>query len=149
MTQYNTDNVKLSISQLKRLKSSAKNATDVTLRLSSNIIGDYKTNFPHRILLTDRQVASIRKTFAKKSSEKLQNHKNTENFEIKAIRNETIWSIPWYTFWTLNKRSFVVDKKSNVAVRQKCADTTRNNSNRVSSRCRNLLKNPQKYLQNI
>ena len=36
------------------------------MRLSSNMIGnsDDKTNFPHEILLTNRQVANLRKAFA-------------------------------------------------------------------------------------
>ena len=66
MTQYNSLNVKLSNSQLNKLKSAIKNETDVILRLSSNMIGnsDDETNFPHKILLTNRQVASLRKAFA-------------------------------------------------------------------------------------
>ena len=36
MTQYNTLNVKLSNSQLNKLKSGIKNGTEVTLNLSSN-----------------------------------------------------------------------------------------------------------------
>ena len=38
MTQYNSLNVKLSNSQLNKLKSAIKNKTDVILRLSSNMI---------------------------------------------------------------------------------------------------------------
>ena len=66
MTQYNSLNVKLSNSQLTKLKSATKNGTDVILRLSSNMIGnsDDETNFPHKLLLTNRQVANIRKAFA-------------------------------------------------------------------------------------
>ena len=41
MTQYNTLNVKLSDSQLNKLKSGIKNGTEVTLKISSNIIGDF------------------------------------------------------------------------------------------------------------
>ena len=66
MTQYNSVNVKLSNSQLNKLKSAIKN--EVVLRLSSNIIGDNETNFPHKLLLTDRQVSSLRKSFANNSS---------------------------------------------------------------------------------
>ena len=40
MTQYNTLNVKLSNSQLHKLKSGRKNGTEVTLKLSSNVVGD-------------------------------------------------------------------------------------------------------------
>ena len=70
MTQYNSLNVKLSNSQLNKLKLSIKNETDVVLRISSNMVGNSNdnTNFPHELLLTNRQVASIRKAFANHSS---------------------------------------------------------------------------------
>ena len=64
MTQYNSLNVKLSNSQLNKLKSAIKNETEVVLRLSSNMIGDNETNFPHKLLLTNRQVSNLRKAFA-------------------------------------------------------------------------------------
>ena len=70
MTQYNSLNVKLSNSQLNKLKSAIKNESEVVLRLSSNMIGNSndKTNFPHELLLTNRQVANLRKAFANNSS---------------------------------------------------------------------------------
>ena len=40
MTQYNRVNVKLSTSQLNKLKSAIKNENDVVIRLSPNMIGD-------------------------------------------------------------------------------------------------------------
>ena len=64
MTQSKILNVKLSNSQLNKLKSVIKNKTEVVLRLSSNVIGDDETNFPHKLLLTNRQVANLRKAFA-------------------------------------------------------------------------------------
>ena len=64
MTQYNSLNAKLSNSQLNKLKSARKNESEVVLILSSNMIGDNETNFHHKLLLTNRQVASLRKTFA-------------------------------------------------------------------------------------
>ena len=64
MTQYNSLNVKLSDSQLHKLKSAIKNESEVVLRLSSNMIGDDETNFPHKLLLTNRQVANLCKAFA-------------------------------------------------------------------------------------
>ena len=56
MTQYNSLNVKLSNSQLSKLKSAIKNETDVFLRLSSNMVDNSNdnTNFPHELLLTNR-----------------------------------------------------------------------------------------------
>ena len=68
MTQYNSLNVKLSNSQLNKLKSAIKNETEVVLRFSSNMIGSNETNFPHELLLTDRQVLSLHKSFASHSS---------------------------------------------------------------------------------
>ena len=70
MNQYNSLNVKLWNSQLYKLKSAIKNETEVALRLSSNMIGnsDDETNFPHRLLLTNRKVANLGKAFANNSS---------------------------------------------------------------------------------
>ena len=47
MTQHNSLNVKLSNSQLNKLKSAIKNETETVLRLSSNVIGNPndETNF--------------------------------------------------------------------------------------------------------
>ena len=66
MTQYNSLNVKLPNSQLIKLKSTIKNETEVVLRLSSDMVGisDDETNFPHKLLLTNRHVANLRKAFA-------------------------------------------------------------------------------------
>ena len=69
MTQCNSVNVKLSDSQLNKLKSAIKNETEVVLR-SPNMIGgsNDKDNFPHELFLTGRHVFSIRKAFSNKSS---------------------------------------------------------------------------------
>ena len=67
MTQYNSLNVKLSNSQLSKLKSAIKNETEAVLRLSSNMIGNNETNFSHKLLLTDRQVSNIGKALASHS----------------------------------------------------------------------------------
>ena len=68
MTQYNSLNVKLSNSQLNKLKSAIKNETEVVLRLSSNMTGDNETDFPHKSLLTNRQVGNLCKSFSNHSS---------------------------------------------------------------------------------
>ena len=70
MTQYNRLNTKLSNSQLNKLKSAIENENEVVIRLSSNMTGDSndQTNFQHELLLTGRQVSSIRKAFANNSS---------------------------------------------------------------------------------
>ena len=70
MTQYNKINIKLSTSQLKKLKSAIKNETEVIIRISPDMMGDSndETNFPHELLLTDRQVSTIHKAFSNNSS---------------------------------------------------------------------------------
>ena len=37
------------------------------MRSSSNMVGDDETNFPHKLLLTNKQVKNLRKEFANKS----------------------------------------------------------------------------------
>ena len=64
MTQYNSLNVKLSNSQLNKLKPAIKNETEVVLRLFSYMIGDNETNFSHKLVLTNRQVENLRRAFA-------------------------------------------------------------------------------------
>ena len=70
MTQYNTLNVNLPNSQLNELKPTIKNGTEVTLNLSSNLIGssNHETNFPHKLLLTNTQVLKLCKAFSNHSS---------------------------------------------------------------------------------
>ena len=68
MMQCNSLNVKLSNWQLNKLKSAVKNETEVVLRLPSNMVGDDKINFRHKLLLTNRQVANHRQDFENYSS---------------------------------------------------------------------------------
>ena len=71
MTQYNSLNVKLSNSQLNKFKLAIKNETEVFLRLPSNMIGDNETDFPHKLLLTNRQVSNHLSTGIKLSKTQL------------------------------------------------------------------------------
>ena len=70
MTQYSRLNTKLSNSQLNKLKSAIENKNEIVIRLSPNMIGDSddQINFPHELLLTDKQVSSICKAFVNNSS---------------------------------------------------------------------------------
>ena len=70
MTEYKTLNVKLSNSQLNKLKSGIKNNSEVTLKISSNVVRDSKdeNNFLHKLLLTNTQVSKLHKAFANNSS---------------------------------------------------------------------------------
>ena len=68
MKQYNSLNVKLSNSQLNKLKAAIKNESEVVLRLSSDMIGAGETNFLHKLLFTNRQVANLCKAFVNNST---------------------------------------------------------------------------------
>ena len=70
MTWYNTLNAKLSNSQLSKLKSGIKSNTKVTLKISSNVVGDSndENNFLDKLLLTTTHVSKLCKAFANGSS---------------------------------------------------------------------------------
>ena len=61
MVQYKKVNVKLSDSQLNKLKSAAKNQTRVTLRMNIKMFSE--NNLPHEFLLTKRQKTKLRNAF--------------------------------------------------------------------------------------
>ena len=60
MTQYNILNVKLSNLQLNKLKLGIKNGTEVTLKISSDFVGD--SNDENKFLLTNTQVKKLCET---------------------------------------------------------------------------------------
>ena len=70
MTQHNTLNLKLSNLQVHKLKLGIKDGTEVTLKVSSNVVGDSNdgNSFPHKLLLTNTQVSRLGKAFANGSS---------------------------------------------------------------------------------
>ena len=61
MVEYNKVNVKLSNSQLRKLKTAAKNQTGVTLRMNIKMFNG--NNLPHELLLTTRQKTKLRNAF--------------------------------------------------------------------------------------
>ena len=60
----------MSNSQFDKLKSEIKNSTEITLKISSNVVGDSndENNFSHKLLLTNTQVSRLCKAFANGSS---------------------------------------------------------------------------------
>ena len=70
MTQYNTLNVTFSNSQLNKSKSGIKNGTKITFKSSLKVVGDFndENDFPHKLLLTNKQVLKLREAFTKGSS---------------------------------------------------------------------------------
>ena len=73
MTQYNTLNVKLSCSQLNKLKLGIKNGTEETLKILLKVLGDSndENDFPHNLLLINTLVLNLRKAFANGSSDNI------------------------------------------------------------------------------
>ena len=61
MVEYSKVNVKLSDTQLKKLKTAVKNKTGTTLRISLKMFNG--NNLPHELLLTTRQKTKIRNAF--------------------------------------------------------------------------------------
>ena len=59
MVEYNKVNVKLSDSQLNKLKTPVENQTGVTLRMNMKMFSG--NNLPHELLLTERQKNKIKK----------------------------------------------------------------------------------------
>ena len=70
MIQYNPLNIELSNWQLNKLKSGIKSRTKITLKISSNVIGDSndENNFPRKLLLTNTHISKLRKAFVNNSS---------------------------------------------------------------------------------
>ena len=58
MVEYNTVNVKISNSQLNKLKTAAKNKQVATLRMNATMFNG--NNFHHELLLTTRQTTKLR-----------------------------------------------------------------------------------------
>ena len=75
MTQYDILNVKLSNSQLDKLKSGIRYVAWAVLNFSSNVIGNSndKTNFSHKLSLTDLQVSRLPEVIANGSSASIKN----------------------------------------------------------------------------
>ena len=59
MTGRHSVNIKLSNSQLDKLKPAVKNMTGIALRLSSDMIGSDKNNFVHNFLRTNTGRAPV------------------------------------------------------------------------------------------
>ena len=121
MTHYNSLNVKLSNSQLNKLKPSIKNETDVVLRISSNMVGNSNdnTNFPNELLLTNRQVANIRKAFAKNTSTDIKMSKTqlskmiqSGGFLGRLSKNKSIFAKGYTPNWS--EEVFVIKKVKNT-----------------------------------
>ena len=67
MVEYNKVNVKLSDTQLKKLKTAVENKTGATLTISLKTFNG--NNLPHELLLTTRQKTKLRNAFNNMSTD--------------------------------------------------------------------------------
>ena len=83
-----------------------KNGYEVTLNVSSNVIGNSndETNFPHKLLLTDTQVKKTRNAFANGSS---------ANIKFSKTQLSKIIQSGWFNFLDLLNLAKLVYKISN------------------------------------
>ena len=60
----------MSNSQFNKLKSEIKNCTEVTLKISPNVVGDSNDEkiFLHNMLLTNTQISKLRRAFPNNSA---------------------------------------------------------------------------------
>ena len=77
MVEYTEVNVKLSDSQIKKLKDSVKDNTEATLRISLKMFNE--NDLPHELLLTTRQETKIRNAFNNNTSTDLKLSKTQIN----------------------------------------------------------------------
>ena len=61
MVEYSKVNVKLSDTQLKKIKTAGKNKTGTALRITLKMLNG--NNLPHELLLTTRQKPKLRNAF--------------------------------------------------------------------------------------
>ena len=84
MANYQEARVKLTNTQLNKLRSAVKNKTGTILRLNKKNFEDEE--LPYELFLTTRRTTEVRNAFA-----------NTMSTEIN-IQNNSIWWIFWFLF---------------------------------------------------
>ena len=117
MVEHNKVNVKLSDSQLNKLKSAVKNQTGIALRMNIKMFNG--NNLPHELLLTTRKKTELRIAI-----------ENNMSTDIKLSKTQISKIIQSGGFlgslfskiinWSINERSFLIGKK--------CFSSIRNNS---------------------
>ena len=116
MKQYNSLNEKLSNSQLNKFKSPIKSETKVVLRLASNMIGDNETDFPHKLLLTNRQVSNLRQVFANRLSANIKLAKTQLSKMIQSGRSLGTLLAPWIKIGLPLRKNVIKLLASNVLI---------------------------------
>ena len=87
MVEYTKVNVKLSNTQIKKLKDAVKNNTGTTLRISLKMFNG--NNLPHELLLTTRQKTKIRNAF---------NNNTFTDIKLSQVQINKIIQSDWWSF---------------------------------------------------
>ena len=128
MVEYSKVNIKLTDTQLKKLKDAVKNNTGTTLRINLKMLNE--NNLPHELLLTTRQKSKLRNA--------LNNNMSTDIKLSKAQISEIIQS-GGFLGSLLSKLAGPLMKVA-IPLAKKCISTIRNNSSSFSSSCSNSEK---------
>ena len=98
-----------------KLKSAIKNGAEITLNLSSNLVGSSndETNFPHKLLLTDTQVSKICKALANGSSANIKFSKTQLSKMIQSggILGELLVALPYAIFKAVTEQLIKIAPK--------------------------------------
>ena len=129
MVEYSKVNVRLSNTQLKKLKDAVKDNTGTTLQINLKMFDG--NDLPHDLLLTTRQKTKLRNAF---------NNNMSANIKLSKAQISKIIQSGGFLGSLLSK---LVDPLMKVAVplAKKCFSSIRNNSSCLSIRCRNSEKN--------
>ena len=129
MVKYSKVNVRLSNTQLKKLKDAVKDNTGTTLQINLKMFDG--NDLPHDLLLTTRQKTKLRNAF---------NNNMSANIKLSKAQISKIIQSGGFLGSLLSK---LVDPLMKVAVplAKKCFSSIRNNSSCFSNRCRNSKKN--------
>ena len=128
MIEYNKVNVKLSNTQLKKLKDQLKDNTGTTLRISSKMFDG--NDLPHELLLTTRQKTKLRNAF---------NNNISADIKLSKAQINKISQSRGFLGSLLSKLVGPLMKVA-VTLAKKCFSSIRNNSSCFSIRCRNTKK---------
>ena len=128
MVEYSKVNVKLSDTQIKRLKDAVKDNTGTTLRISLKMfIG---IDLPHELLLPTSQKTKLRNAF---------NNNMSADLKFSKAQINKIIQFGGFLGSLLSKLAGSLMKVA-IPLAKKCISTIRNNSSSFSSRCSNSEK---------
>ena len=129
MVEYSKVNVKLSDTQLKKLKTAVKNKTGTTLRMSLKMLDG--NDLPHELLLTTRQKINLRNAF---------NNNMSTDLKLSKAQISKIIQSGGFLGSLLSKLAGPLIRIA-VPLAKKHFSSIRNNSSCFSDRCRNSKEN--------